>query len=176
MIKKSAKELAEDEMKILTELHYHGKENIEALAKHCGFSIQKTRRMIKQLEDRRIIWGYTAVTDLEKMNQRLFMMLIRKENKPVDEKTSEKINSIDLEDLAGPLGLHIVCSYFAHGMYDWIVIYTGSDFLHARRLCDTLNTEFPGYIKECNIEQILYSTRKQYIINPDRKKLHELME
>ena len=175
MVKKSVEQLKEDEMKILTELHDNAKKPIEAIAKRYGFSVQKVRRIIKQLEERGIIWGYTAVTDLAQMNQHLFMLLIRKTNKPLDKKTIDRIDSIDLDDLAHPIGSHVVSSHFVHGTYDWIVVFTAQDFLHGRKFSEVLNSEFPGYIKEIEIQQILYSARKQYISNPNRTQLLELM-
>ena len=48
---KSSKDLIDqDEKKIISELVKNSKENIDTIAKHCGFSAQKVRRVIKQME------------------------------------------------------------------------------------------------------------------------------
>jgi DNA-binding Lrp family transcriptional regulator len=176
MVKKSDEQLNEDEIKILTELQYNGKENIEAIAKCCGFSSQKVRRIIKQLEDRHIIWGYTAVNDTRKMNNDQFMICIKRNMKPLDNEVINKISNINFEKFSHPLGLHIVCSYYVHGTYDWVIVCTGDNLRHARKLCDVLNTEFPGYIDHIDIQQILYTHRKHYIINPKLERIQNLLK
>jgi len=50
MAKSSKDQIEQDEKKILTELMKNSNENIETIAKRCGFSRQKTWRFIKQLE------------------------------------------------------------------------------------------------------------------------------
>jgi DNA-binding Lrp family transcriptional regulator len=175
MAKESTEQFNEDEIKILIALHHNAKAPINTIAKRTNLSVQKVRRIIKKLEKRRIIWGYTAVTDTQGMNLTLFMSFIKKADKPIDNRIMEKIDSMDLEDIAHPLGLHIISSYYVHGDYDWIVIYSARDLLHARKLSDVLYHEFPGYIKKIDIQQVLYSLRTQHIFNPDKKRLHDLM-
>jgi Lrp/AsnC family leucine-responsive transcriptional regulator len=176
MVKKSKKELQEDELRILRELQQNAKENIETIAKHCGFSRQKVWRVIKQLEERGMIWGYTAVIDQEMMNQEQFILLIKKTTKPLPKEIMEKIDSMDLEDIALLCGAHIEGSYFIHGNYDWLISLTAKDVMDARKFCQKLSEEFPGAIQQCDIQQVLYCVRKHYIFNPDRKKLKDLMK
>jgi len=52
MSKSSREQIDQDERKILSELVKNANENIDTIAKHCGFSRQKTWRMIKQLESK----------------------------------------------------------------------------------------------------------------------------
>ena len=66
MSKSSSDKMDQDEKKILFELVKNSNENIEIISKRCGFSRQKTWRMIKQLEAKKLIWGYTAVFDNRK--------------------------------------------------------------------------------------------------------------
>ena len=51
MAKSSNEQIEQDEKKLLSELMKNSKENIDMIAKHCGFSRQKAWRMIKQLEN-----------------------------------------------------------------------------------------------------------------------------
>ena len=50
MSKSSKNKIEQDEKKLLTELTKNAKENIDTIAKSCGFSRQKAWRMMKQLE------------------------------------------------------------------------------------------------------------------------------
>jgi DNA-binding Lrp family transcriptional regulator len=166
----------EDEMKIISQLHYNSNENFKTIAKQCGFSQQKTWRIIKQMENRGIVWGYTAITDMMRLNRKQYIMLIKRTNKPLDKKMIEKINSMQLEDFVLPLGLHIESSYFVHGTYDWIIVFTAQDIKQAKKFSGVLHTEFPNVIEQNDIQQILYCFREHYIFNPNRKNLKELME
>ena len=50
MPKSSKKQIVEDEKKIIKELQKNSKGSIVAIAKRCGCSKQKVRRIIKRLE------------------------------------------------------------------------------------------------------------------------------
>jgi Lrp/AsnC family leucine-responsive transcriptional regulator len=176
MEKSSNEQIQEDEKTILAELQNNSNENIETIAKRCGFSRQKVWRAIKQMEERQLVWGYTAIIDPEKIDQKQFMMLIKRTNKPLDKKIIDKIDSIQLEDIALPLGVTIESSCFVHGNYDWIISFTARNINQAKTFCNKLTSEFPGAITKIDIQQILYFVRKHHIFNPDRKKLHDLIE
>jgi DNA-binding Lrp family transcriptional regulator len=61
MPKSSETRLRQDEEKILEILRTDAKASIDDIAKKCGFSRQKVWRIIKKLEEDKIIWGYTAI-------------------------------------------------------------------------------------------------------------------
>ena len=175
MAKSSSEQIEQDENKLLSELEKNAIENIETIAKRCGFSRQKTWRMMKQLEAKKMIWGYTAIIDEEMQDMIHFIMLIKRSTKPLDKKIVDKIDSMQLEDIALPLGLNIESSCFVHGNYDWIISFTAKDIKQAKNFCDILCNGFPGIIEHIDLMQTLYFVRKQNIFNPDRKKLRELM-
>jgi len=175
MAKSSNVQKQEDEMKILTALQNNANENIDTIAKQVGLSKQKVSRMIKQMEENQVIWGYTAITTSEKFNQKQFMMFIKRTYDPLDKKIMDKIDSLQLEDLALPLGVTIESSCYVHGNYDWVISFLARDINQAKTLCNLLYKEFPEVIAQVDIQQILYYARKNYIFNPNRKKLLNLM-
>ncbi len=175
MSKSSREQQADDKRKILTELQKNANENIDTIAKHCGFSRQKTFRIIKQLETSHMIWGYTAIVDDEKNDLTHFIILIKRSMKPLDKKIIDRIESLQIEDVALPEGVNIESSCFVHGIYDWIISFTARDIKEAKNFCDKLSSGFPGIIEKIDLIQTLYFVRKQYIFNPNRKKLRELM-
>ena len=67
MPKTSKEQITDDEKKILWELQKNSKENVEKIAKKCGFSRQKIWRVIRRLEKNKTIWGYHAVVDDNKV-------------------------------------------------------------------------------------------------------------
>ena len=175
MSKSSKDQIDQDEKKILSELVKNSNENIETIAKHCGFSRQKAWRMIKQLEAKKLIWGYTAVFDEEKIGLTHFILMLKRTIKKAEEKEVDIIISRSTENLAVELGINIENSAYIHGEYDWILTFTAEDIRHAKRFSDSVVALYPHAIEKITIMQTLMFMRKQYILNPDRKKLKEFM-
>jgi DNA-binding Lrp family transcriptional regulator len=87
MAKSSKETMKMDESKVLNVLEQHAKENIDELAKSCGFSRQKIWRIIKYLEAEKIIWGYTAIFDAEIQGYKKFILSIKRSGKILDTKS-----------------------------------------------------------------------------------------
>ena len=175
MSKSSKNKIENDEKKILYELVKNSKENIETIAKHCGFSRQKTWRYIKQLEAKKLIWGYTAIFNAEKIGLTHFMVMIKRTTKKLYEATTNKIISRRLEDLVAEIGITIENSAYVHGDYDWVLTFTAEDIKHAKKFCDSVVALHPGIIEKITIMQTLMFIRKQYILNPDKSRLKEFL-
>jgi DNA-binding Lrp family transcriptional regulator len=175
MSKSSREQIDQDEKKILSELVKNSKENIDTIAKHSGFSRQKTWRFIKRLEEKGLIWGYTAVFNVEKIGLTHFMMMVKRTTKQLEEKTADRIISRKLEDIAAGLGVTIESSFYVHGEYDWVITFTAEDIRQAKKFSDSLIAFHPDIIEKITIMQTLMFIRKQYVLNPDRKKLKEFL-
>jgi Lrp/AsnC family transcriptional regulator, leucine-responsive regulatory protein len=175
MAKSSREQIDQDEKKILSELVKNSNENIETIAKHCGFSRQKTWRFIKRLEAKKLIWGYTAIFNEEKLGLTHFMLMIKRTSKQLEEKTINTIVSRRLEDLVAEIGITIESSSYVHGEYDWILTFTAEDIKQAKKFSDSVVALHPGVIEKMTILQTLIFIRKQYILNPDKKKLKDFL-
>jgi DNA-binding Lrp family transcriptional regulator len=175
MSKSSKDQIDQDEKKILSELVKNSNENMETIAKHCGFSRQKTWRFIKRLEAKGLIWGYTAIFNEEKIGLVHFMLMVKRTTKQLKEATAERIISRKLEDIAAEIGITLESSFYVHGEYDWVITFTAEDIRQAKKFSDSVITFHPGIIEKISIMQTLMFIRKQYILNPDRKKLKEFL-
>jgi DNA-binding Lrp family transcriptional regulator len=164
-----------DEKKVLSELVKNSNKNIETIAKLVGFSKQKTWRIIKRLEAKKLIWGYTAVFDEEKMGLKHFMVLIKRSMKRLDESTINKIVSRRLEDVIKELGITIESSSYVHGDFDWILTFTAKDIVQAKKFSDALVTFHPGVIDNVLIVESLMYVKKHYILNPQKDRLKEFL-
>ena len=153
----------------------NSKENIDTIAKHCGFSRQKAWRLIKQLEAKKMIWGYTAVFDEEKIGLIHFILMLKRTTRKAEEKEVDIIVSRKTEDLAKAMGITIESSAYLHGEYDWILTFTAEDLTHAKRFSDIVISQYPAFIEKITIMQTLMFMRKHYVLNPDRKKLKDYM-
>jgi Lrp/AsnC family leucine-responsive transcriptional regulator len=175
MSKSSKDQIDQDEKKILSELVKNSNENMETIAKHCGFSRQKTWRFIKRLEAKKLIWGYTAIFNEEKIGLTHFILMVKRSTKQLKETTAERIISRKLEDIAAEIKITIESSFYVHGEYDWVITFTAEDIRQAKKFSDSIVAFHPGIIEKITIMQTLMFMRKQYILNPDRKKLKEFL-
>ena len=175
MAKSSKDQIEQDEKKILSELMKNSKENIDTIAKHCGFSRQKAWRMIKQLEAKGLIWGYTAVIDEEKMGLMHFILMIKRTMEKIDEKIVDIIISTKTEEIAKELGITIESSAYLHGEYDWILTITAEDIKQVKKFSDKLIVLYPGGTEKITILQTLMFVKKHHILNPERKKLKDFL-
>jgi len=88
MPKNSVMQIQKDEKKILEELSKNAHSSINEIANKLGFSRQKVWRIIKNLENDKTIWGYTAIIDDNKIGVKRFCILLKKAPvKVTDKKT-----------------------------------------------------------------------------------------
>lgn len=175
MSKNSNDQINEDEKKVLSELAKNAHEKIETLAKQAGFSKQKTWRIIKNLETNGLIWGYTAIFSEEKVGLKHFMVMVKRTMRQLDEKTIDKIVSRKLEDVVKKLGITIESSFYVHGDYDWVLTFTATDIIHAKKFADSLAEFHPGIIEKTTILETMMFIKKQYILNPQKNRLVEFL-
>jgi Lrp/AsnC family leucine-responsive transcriptional regulator len=175
MAKSSKEQMDQDEKKALSELVKNSNENMETIAKHCGFSRQKTWRLIKRIEGKGLIWGYTAIFNEEKIGLTHFMLMAKRTMKQVKENTVDKIVSREIEDLVSELGITIESSSYVHGEYDWVITFTAKDIKQAKKFSDSLVALHPGVIERITIMQTLMFIRKHYILNPEKTMLKEFL-
>jgi Lrp/AsnC family leucine-responsive transcriptional regulator len=165
----------EGEKKILSELQKNSSMSIEAIARKCGFSRQKAVRMIKDLEKRNVIWGYTAIIDEREQGLQKFILLLKRTNQPLKTENAEKIAIGQFDNIYSELGIRIENNYYLHGEYDWAIVFTAPDLRHATKFSALVAANYPGVIGKINLMQILHSQREHYIFNPHLSELSSLL-
>ena len=175
MVKVSKEQMGKDEKKILAELQQNAQESIDQLAKRCGFSRQKVWRIVKRLEKTRFIWGYSAIIDEKKNDVNHYTLLLKRTTKKLDEKTVDIITSRKLEDIVSGIGATIENSYYVNGEYDWIVTFTASNIVQAKKFCEALLSLHTDIIEKTILLETLFFIKDHYILNPESKKLREFL-
>jgi DNA-binding Lrp family transcriptional regulator len=165
MVKSNREQKVEDEQKVLTELQKNCKENIDMIAKNCGFSRQKVWKIIKQLENSHKIWGYSAIVD-EKQELQKFILFQKRTNTSLNSDDIKTLAMTRMDNMKKDIGITIQSTYFIHGEYDWVTIFTAKDIRQAKKFVDTIMERFPG-TQTISLSQILFTLREQYIQNPD---------
>ena len=129
MTKSSRKQIDEDEKKVISYLQKNCKENIDALAKKCGFSRQKVWRIIKRLENDKTILGYHAVVDNEKIDIKKYLILIKRTTKSMTKETIDKLTKIKTKQE----NVNIDDVYYVNGSYDFFISVTSPDIKQVKK-------------------------------------------
>ena len=173
MPKSSKKQINEDEKKLLKILQTSSGDNIENIAKKCGFSRQKVWRIKKKFEKDKAIWGYNAVFDDEKLGLRRYLILIKRTNKPISKMQLNIINSRKVKQVSSKLGINIECSFYIHGSYDWFIMVTAKDIRFVKKVMEVFTILLKGFISEVQVEEVIFSVEKNNFTNPNLDQIKE---
>jgi DNA-binding Lrp family transcriptional regulator len=168
--KSSNKQLLKDEEKILNYLRTNANESIDVIAKKCGFSRQKVWRIIKKLEQEKIIWGYTAICDDEHYNLKHFTMLMKRTTTPIDDKILQEILTTRLDNLLPDSVAILEDIEYVHGAFDGIFSFLADDLITAKKFCERFLSRFHVYISGIELLEGIFFVRKQMLRNPQLKK------
>jgi Lrp/AsnC family transcriptional regulator, leucine-responsive regulatory protein len=166
--------LPKDELQVLTILEEHAKETVDEIARQCGFSRQKVSRIIKDLEQKKIIWGYSAVIDNKKENREKFILFIKRTQISHDPKDIDEIIDNLLARIKKDLEVTMISSYRIHGEYDWVMIFTAHDIVHAKKFSQSIMDKFSGK-QTIHISQVLFTVRENYIRNPNTTEMKDFI-
>jgi DNA-binding Lrp family transcriptional regulator len=172
LAKNSKETMMKDEMKVLDVLEQHAKDNVDKIAKKCGFSRQKVWKIIKNLEENKIIWGYSAITDAEEKNLKHFILLVKRTTLPFDDKMKKEMGDTKLDEyFPVPSFVKTDSIYVTHGNYDWALTFYAPDIVAAKTLLNAFSSKFAQYIKEYLLLETLFPVRKNSFTNPQIKEL-----
>jgi len=173
--KKNIEQLNKDEEQILTALQKNSKDSINSIAKYCGFSRQKVKRILTRLEKDHVIFGYTAIIDEKKQGRLKYVLLIKRSMNKIDKNTAEKIAYQMYDEDYEKQGITIESSYLIHGEYDWMIIFTSPNLRDAKKFSTMLIENYPNIITKINLMQILHSPKTHHIISPTPEYLLEFL-
>jgi DNA-binding Lrp family transcriptional regulator len=170
MVKSSKELLAKEESKVLAELQKNSKESIDTIAKHCGFSRQKVWRIIKHLEDNKIIWGYIAIADEEQNGLKHFVLLVKRNTVSFDASVKKELILEKLDEYL-PGVVRIEDIFFTHGSFDAVVTFYVPDIISAKKLVQEIYKRVGKYLGEYLLLETLFPIRKKGLKNPQIKGL-----
>jgi Lrp/AsnC family leucine-responsive transcriptional regulator len=167
--------LNQDERKVILALQKNSKDSIHSIVKLCGFSRQKVQRILTQLEEDQVIWGYTAITDEKKQGLLKYVLLIKRSMKKIDKETAEKIAFLQHDEEYVKQGITIESSYLIHGEYDWMIFFTTQNLRDAKKFSTMLIENYPNIIAKVNLMQILHSPKTHHIRSPTPELLLDFL-
>jgi len=173
--KKNQEQLCQDERLILNTLQKNSKDSINQITKTCGFSRQKAKRIMTSLETDQTIWGYTAIIDEKRQGLLKYVLLLKRTMNKVDRATAKKIAFQQFENEYEQQGITIESSYFIHGEYDWMIIFTSQNLRDAKKFSTILIERYPNIIAKVNLMQILHSSKTHHIVSPTPESLLDFL-
>ena len=173
MAKTSEKQVLLDEIKVLNALEQHSKDGIDEIAKSCSFSRQKISRIIKNLEQSKVIWGYTAITDEDVRNLKQFVLIVKRKSVPFDEAYKKELIFDKLDSYSSDVKIENIS--LTHGQYDGFVTFYAKDIIYAKKLVNEIFKRIGKYFEEYIMLETLFPIRKQGLKNPKMKKLVEYL-
>ena len=170
MVKNSDEQIDRDEIKVLSILEQNAKETISNIAKKCGFSRQKTWRIIDTLEKNGRIWGYTAIPDEAVFGFHHYILLLKRSNVPVQESHRNEI-VFEKVDKYLPGLVKVDDIYYTNGTYDLVITFYAHDLLDAKRFAQAVFTHNLKIFKEHILLDTIFPIRKKSFKNPKIKNL-----
>jgi len=178
LAKSSRKQIEADEIKVLVELQKNCKDSLDKIAKRCGFSRQKTWRILKHLEKNKTIWGYTAVLDEERIGMKRYFLLVKGKNLPIDNEIEKNITDRQLDKAVAKLGIILDDSYWLHGTFDGMVVFSAEDIKTAKKFIDIFKELYKESLNITDLQLIekIVTIKKNGFINPRIKETKRLLE
>ncbi len=174
MAKSSAKQIEQDNKKILDQLVKNANMSINEIADKLGFSRQKVWRSIKNLEEDKTIWGYTAIIDDNKMKRKRFSILLKKAPIKVSD---EKLNIVikrEFRNIATKNGVNLESTYFFNGLYDGEIIVTADNVIQVKKFIADMQKKLGAdYFKETSILEVLVPIQMRGFNNPNLNQLKD---
>lgn len=170
--KSSKDKIDEDTNLILDELQKKSNSSVNDNANKLGCSRQKVGRIIKDLENNKTIWGYTAIVDDNRLNRKRYFILLKKASIPVKE---DKINIVvnrELRQMATKLGVQLESSYFVNGLYDGVLCVTAENVMQVKKFIEELCKKLDGvYVSKAVLMEAIFPIERNGFDNPNIQEL-----
>ncbi len=69
----------------------------------------------------------------------------------------------------------MISSYYGHGEYDWVLIFTANELQDVKKFINLLFSAYPGIVEKINLFQILHTQRDHRISNLNQEILNEFL-
>lgn len=148
--------------------------SLNMMAKELNIYRQTLWRRKKKLEEDKVIWGYTAVIDETRMNNVVFLILMKM--KPTTRGLADLIYKRVVSDEISKSKIRLIDAFHVNGEYDWVLRVAAPDHATARRYYDALRVIYEDYLIEkpvmIDVNFILMAEGKR---NPHTEKIYDFV-
>ena len=164
------------EEKILEELQKNCRQNLDEIGKKCGCSRHKVTRVMKKLEDKGIILGYTAIINPKKMNLNQYFLLFKRTSIPIGEEILKKLPVNNITDIIPiiPANIKNISTHYINGEFDWITSFIAEDISDAKDFCNQILKMFHKYVENLILLEVVLPIRMQGFKITQKLKITDL--
>ena len=134
---------------------------------------QTVWRRKKKMEEENIIWGYTAVIDEGKLNNGVYLILMK--TKPMTERMANIVINRIVNNEPEKKNSRLIDAFQVNGEFDWIIRFSAPNHAVARIYYDTLRTVYQDYLLDkpviVDVNFVMVAEGKR---NPEINRLKDL--
>jgi DNA-binding Lrp family transcriptional regulator len=148
--------------------------SVRDIAKELRSYRQKVWRIKTKMEKENLIWGYTAVVDETKMNNVVYIALLKL--KPMNEELANLMIQRMEKGEPQKQKIRLTDVLYVNGEYDLMVKFSAPDHATARRYYNSLRLVYSDFLLEKPvIIDVNFSLVREGKMNPEIKRLHEFV-
>lgn len=169
---KATPELEKENMyKILRSMKKYARKEVKDIAEETGLTRQTVSKLLNKMEEKKIIWGYAPIGDLDFFNMKHYTVFARVKSTVNKEKALAEYFGVQIKKLGSMDNVYILNSAILHGKYDVIIQFIAKDIINARKVFYHIFGNFIKHLEEYEIEESIVVTRKHGILNPNLLKM-----
>ena len=143
---------------------------VDSIAEKCSLSTQQVYRILRDFEEKEIIYGKPMMINLEKVGKKRFIIMAKRSG------TAPDTNSLDfslhtvemLKKIRGnKLDIIPEDDYTCSGAYDMVTVFLADSSLDALMYLDLLRSVSNNYFSRFDLSEVMYTTRKCMVPTPE---------
>ena len=155
--------LTENDRKVIAVLDRNARLSNEKIGKEVGLTRQTVAKIIKKLEDEKIIYTYKAIMDYGRLGYSHFLLLIKVKSSYGLEDIIEASRKIDLTEIGVVI---FYCGYF-NGEYDFALLFGANNLSHAFSVVNIIKRFSSDSIQEIKLQEAVVDLAFRNVPNPE---------
>ena len=144
--------------------------SVDSIGTVCQLSQQQVYRVLRILEEDKIVFGNPMLIDLSKLGKKRFIIMAKRSYGSPNDNTlkSASYSAQFLEGLAKDrIDIIPEDDYTCSGEFDMVTVIIADSILQANKYVEYLRNVSAGYFSSFSIVEVLFTTRKNMRMTPE---------
>lgn len=155
--------LTENDKKVIAVLDRNARLSNEKIGKEVGLTRQTVAKIIKKLEDEKIVCAYKAIFDYGRLGYSHFLLLVKVKSSYGLEDIIEASGKMDLTEMGVVI---FYCGYF-NGEYDFALLFGANNLSHAFSVVNIVKRFSGDNIQEIKLQEAVVDLAFRNISSPE---------